>query len=251
MWALRVGDREYTGIDLRASAKWPDDGGATVDLEIYHPGPTILGAIEGRQTRISVLAGYDLDQGPVEIGGGLPVADSIEVDYASVDRPVRVQLSAARAPGVVLSASWGSISASEVIEHIRGELGVAAEIDLATDPQYTRYSISGAHGRVLDALAKDCGCRWQIGDGALRLWPRDQPRRITADVWSPATGLLTVLAGDKVRATAMLRPGMRPGDRLRFSDLALEGDVRATAVSHDVDTGSDLWTTAIEGRISS
>lgn len=251
VWELRAGSQVFTGLDFRAKATWPASGESPmVDVVVNHPGPVLRAIVNAREERISVLAGYQRDQGPVEIGGGMVVRDSIEEDLASEDRPLEFQLSATRsARQLVLSASWASITAADVIEYVRQEAGLAGEVELGEDVEYSRYSIEGGVSRVLDELAEDTSSEWDIDGSTLRMWPVGQPRRETADVWSPATGLMRVSGtDDEIRARAFLRPSLRPGDAIRLSGTTHDGDLRVREVHHEIDTyGGDPWATTVLG----
>ena len=101
-------------------------------------------------------------------------------------------------------------------------------------------------------LCDDLGCAYEVDGATLRVWPASEPRTVTADVWSAETGLLESPAptakGDRVSATARLRPGLRPGDALYIDDPYWEGAITALEVVHEIDTAGDQWSTSIEGR---
>lgn len=250
VWALQAGDQVFEGLSLRAVARWPRDGGSDLDVTVYHAGPTLRGIIEARDSRISVLAGYSGDQGAVEIGGGRVIADTIEEDRSDVDRPLSWQLDGRMATTeVVLSACWGSVMASEVIDYIRAEAGLAGDIRLGADREYSRYDVAGGVSGALAALARDTGSSWEIDGSTLHFWPASEPRREYADVWSPSTGLLRVSgSGSEIRARALLRPYLRPGDCITIEDESYAGDVRLLDVAHEVDTYGGTMTTDIVGR---
>lgn len=251
VWEVRAGDQVFEGLDVRAIARWPKSGESpTVDVVINHAGPVLLGFLEAREERVSILAGYADDQGVVEIGGGRVVEDSVEEDRSSVDRPVEFQLSNRKATDeVVLSASWASVAASEVLEYIRGEAGLAGDIRLGSDLQYTRYSIDGGFASVLEDLAGDTGSDWEVDGATLRMWPSAEEYQTTADLWSPSTGLMRVSGADKeIRAAALLRPALRPGDAIRIVDDGYQGDLRLTEVTHEIDTYGGMWMTTVTGR---
>lgn len=249
VWEIRAGDQVFSGLDVRAVARWPREGAGSVDVVVNHAGPTLRGIIDERSERISILAGYQRDQGPVEIGGGQVVADSIALDRASPDRPFDFQLSAQRrVREVVLSAAFESISASDLLEYIRGEAGLAGAIELGSDVTYSRYSLEGSVTRAVTALAADTGSAWDIDGDTLAVWPATSQRRLTADVWSPSTGLMRVSgSGSEIRARAMLRPALRPGDVLRIEDEGYSGAVKVVDATHEIDTYGGTWATTITG----
>ncbi len=249
VWEIQAGTQVFEGLDFRATARWPKDSGATVDVVVNHAGPILRGIVDERNERISIRAGYERDQGPVEIGGGRPLRDSISEDRGSVNRPLEFQLTARRITDeVVFSAAFGAVTASEVLEYIRGEAGLAGNIRLGREVQYTRYSLSGGLEKVITSIASDTGSRWDIDGSTLRFWPEGEPARETADVWSPSTGLESVSgSGNEVRATAFLRPALRPGDAIRIVDEGYNGDLRLSEVIHEVDTFGGTFRTSIVG----
>lgn len=250
VWEIRAGDQAFEGLDIRAVARWPKTGAGSVDVVINHAGPVLRGIVDERSERISILAGYQRDQGAVEIGGGQVVADSISLDRASPDRPFEFQLSTQRRVRQVrLSAAFEAVSASELIEYIRTEAGLAGTIELGQDVTYSRYSFEGSVSKSVSRLAADTGSEWDIDGDTLVMWPATSQRRITADVWSVSTGLMRVSGtADEIRARAMLRPALRPGDVLRIEDEGYSGDVRVIDAVHEIDTYGGTWATTITGE---
>jgi hypothetical protein len=250
VWALQAGDQVFEGLDLRAVARWPKDSGPEVDVVVYHAGPVLRGIVEARNERVSVLAGYQRDQGAIEIGGGRVVADSIELDRASPDRPFEFQLSGRdAATQVVLSLAYASVLASDLVEEIRQTASLAGDIRLGSDIEYSRYNVSGGFSGILEDIARDTGSAWEVDGETLRMWPANEPRRETADVWAPSTGLMRVSgAGNEIRARAMLRPALRPGDAIRIEDEGYSGTLRLVDVTHEIDSYGGTWTTSIVGR---
>ncbi len=251
VWAVQAGTQVFEGLDVRAIARWPKGGAtSTVDVVVNHAGPVLRGFVEARRERISILAGYQEDQGAVEIGGGRVVRDTAEEDRASVDRPLSFQLSARKATDeIVLSAAFEDVSTEDVLRYIAAQAGLATEIDLSSSVIYPTYSLSGGLVRAVDAVVRDAAGRWDVDNATLRVWSADAPRRRTADVWSPSTGLERVSgAGNEIRAQAFLRPALRPGDLIRIVDETYQGDVTVAEVVHEIDTFGGRWATTIAGR---
>lgn len=73
--------------------------------------------------------------------------------------------------------------------------------------------------------------------------------RVRRRLGSPSTGLLRVSgSGSEIRARALLRPYLRPGDCITIEDESYAGDVRLLDVAHEVDTYGGTMTTDIVGR---
>lgn len=253
VWRLIVGDVEYEGADLRATARWPQGASpSTVDLTVYHPDPAFVDQIRAGTARVSVLAGYADAMGAVEIGGGTPVRGSIIYDRSVVDMPLSVQLTASGAPAsVVLSAAWATVTAREVLAWIARESGLEIDDQSAAHVRYTRgYVIDGGWLSVVGELAADLGCSWDVDGATLRLWPADGVSRTTASLWSPSTGLERAApAGDEgqIRAVRRLDPALRRGHLIRLISDDYAGEVRLLEAVHEVDTQGDTWSTTVVG----
>lgn len=253
-WAVLVGETLYEDIDVRASVRYPRDGGrAETQLTVYLPSPILVEQVRARMQRVSVLAGYTGEGGRIEIGGGIPVANSIEYDRVSIDQPLTATLAESPATGsLVLSAAWKSIDAASVLAWVSGEAGLVLDNQATVAVQYERgYYIDGTVSAVVAELADDLGCEWQIDGPTLSLWPAGSARKMTATRWSADTGLMwsgpSSDAGE-IRATARLYPGLRRGDIVSIIDDELAGDFVAREVSHEIDTQGDTWMTSIAGR---
>lgn len=244
----------FEGLDIRATARWSGASGApTVDLEVFHPPPTLIGRAADPESIWRVLAGYESAGGPSEIGGGAVIPGSVRFRRGDVDPVLSLQLSARGiASRRVLSATWDSTSAAAVLDWVRGELGLAADFTLPGDVQYARgYSIQGPAPAVLGELARDLGCAWEIEGSTLRLWPRGQVRVSTAEVLEAESGLLEAPEvdgdGSMVRCRCALRPGLRPGMIVRAIDPLFDGELVLTEAVHDVDSAGDTWESLLTG----
>jgi len=259
-WALEVGTPggravRYEGMRMTFEVRLggdPTDHGATIGY--WMPPLNMVHSLGAEDIVVRVLAGYE-DGGAVEMARGAVVAGSIKDRRGSTDPNVEFQISAAGTEMLpVLSRSMpGPVSASEVIEQIRADLGLPADsIDLADDPVFERgYMLSGTPRAVLSELALSTGCNWDLPDGRLRFWPRGQPARQLRDLWTSGTGLLEVSGPGSQRtieAMALLRPAMRPGDIVRIDDQSHQGDIVVQDCTHSGDTFGDPWFTRITGR---
>ncbi len=258
-WAVEFGETgrvstRYDDIDIVFRAQYSAANPATCDITIHNPDANILGALGTTGTLWRVLAGY-LEPGATEILSGTVVRGSVQDRSSTADPQVAFQLSASRSQvfRTTLSRAWSYTTASEVIEYIRAQMGLSFDgVRLASNPTYTRgYSLSGGPTAALSELVADCGCQYSISDGKLRIWPIGEASRTeTADVWSESTGLLEAQgpADQKtIRATALLRGWVRPGDAIRIISPAYNGDVIAREITHQGDTYGDQWYTSIVG----
>jgi hypothetical protein len=249
VWRLEVGAQVYEGLDLRAVARHPRAAPATCDLVVYHGGPVLEEQLSAGTEEVRVLAGYRAS-GPVLIARGYPIPRTVQTDSSSQDRPTEVQISASRgaARTALLSAAWVDVSASEVLRFVAESAGLELDARLARDPQYPSYAVQGGLLSVARALARDCGCELDVGAASLRLWPAGEVARITAEVWSPSTGLRSASAtGTEIAASALLTPALRPGDSLRLLSERYSGDVLVHDVVHEVDTYGGTWYTSCTG----
>ena len=252
VWRLLVGSVEYSGVDLRAVARWPQGSTGTVDLTVYHPDPMMVDQMRAGTARVAVLAGYADAMGSVEIGGGTPVRGSLVYDRSVVDMPLSIQLSASGRPAsTVLSASWATVTAREVLAWIARESGLELADGSAADVRYTRgYVLDGGWASVVGDLATDLGCSWDVDGSTLRLWPSGGVSRTTASLWSPSTGLERAApAADEgqIRAVRRLDPALRPGHLIRLISDDYAGEVRVLEAIHEIDTAGDTWATTAVG----
>ena len=258
-WAIEIDDgangRRYEDLDIKFSSRMANTSKATTcDVTLYSPDKYFLGALGKTGTLVRVLAGYETTSAS-EVAQGTVVLTSVEDRSASPDPYVAFQITSGRRvfSNVTVSRAWSNITAGEVIRYLASEMGLSLEVfDLATDPRYQRgYSVSGSASVVLASVVQDCGCQFTTVDGALRIWPIGSAARNTVDVWAEDTGLLEALGpadGSTIRATALLRPGLRPGDVVRIDDRAYQGEVVIAELTHEGDTFGDAWYTSIIGK---
>lgn len=244
----------FEGLDITATARWPSSGGATVDLDVYHPPPTLVGAASDPLAIWRVLAGYESAGGASEIGAGAVIPSSVRYRRTSVDPVLTVQLSARKITARrVLSAAWSSTSAIDVLQWVRGELGLSPDLTLPADVTYARgYTIQGTAPGVLDDVTDDLGCTWAIEGTTLRVWPRGEPRLATAEVLEAESGLLEPPEvdgpGNRVRCRCALRPGLRPGMIVRVIDPQYDGELVLTEVTHTIAAPDGAWDSSLTGR---
>ncbi len=259
LWALEIDDgqgdgRRYENLDMRFTSRMANTSKATTcDITVFSPDPYILGSLGKPGTLIRMLAGYETTGASV-VGFGTVVKGTVEDRSASPDPYVSFQLTSGKQvfSQTTVSRSWSNITAEEVLRYLAGEMGLALEVfELATNPRYQRgYTVSGSASAAFAVVARDCGCQFTTVDGALRVWPVGRTARVTADVWSEDTGLLEALGpadGSSIRAVALLRPALRPGDIIKLDDRAYVGEVIAQEIVHEGDTYSDKWYTSIVG----
>lgn len=255
VWEIQVDGESFGAVSTRATARYPAGQPSTIDLEVYHPDPALVSLARDKTTRWRVLAGYESDGGAQEIGQGTPIPGSVTYRRDLDDMPLALQLSSrAAATRIILSRSWASIRASEVLDAIAEDLGLSlAYTPGDRDPLYSRgYVAQGTAATVLDPLARDLGATWQIDGVTLRAWPIGDAQVTTADVWAADTGLLEAPETDgetgQILAAARLRPAIRQGHAVYLDDEGYTGAVITLDAQHEIDTDGDAWLTSIRGR---
>lgn len=254
-WDLQVGSTLYGPLSMRATVRWPSSGASTIDLDVWHPPPDMLGAAKDKATQWRVLAGYSSNGGASEIGTGTPIPKSVQYRLTRPEPVLTLQLSTRAAPSrIVLSRVWASVQASQALRDIAADLGLALSYTAGTlDPVYARgYAAQGTVSAVLPSLTRDLGCAWEIDGGTLRVWPAGEPQVLTADLWSPETGLLDPPETDgdtgQITAMARLRPGLRRGHAIQIDSETYRGAVVVQELQHEIDTDGEVWTTTIRAR---
>lgn len=258
-WSLQVGDPGSVGIEyldarMQFKVQLSGRGGQNLcDLTVSNPDPSLVGALQSRDKFHRLLAGYE--DGSQELFQGYVVRGSVQ-DRRTADEPeIQYQLSSAGRPlriGTINRSFTGTVSARTIIEEVRKAMGLAADVlTLGEEKTYARgFVAQGAPGPILTDLCRDCGSQWQITDGRLRVWPVGQAARRTADLWAAETGLLEAslpALNGEIRAAALLRPGLRPGDVVRIRDQVWSGDVVCVEVTHAGDTDGETWRTDVLG----
>ncbi len=256
-WELQVDGTSFGPVSMRALVRYPAGKPGSIDLDVYHPDPDLLSLARDKATRWRILAGYLSDGDAQEIGQGTPIPKSVSYRRDTEDPVLALQLSSrAAATRIVLSASWPSVLASDVLADVAAQLGLSlAYTPSEIDPLYSRgYVVSGTVSAVMGPLARDLGCTWQIDGTTLRAWPIGEAQVVTADVWSADTGLLEAPQTDgetgQILASARLRPSLRQGHAVYLDDEGYTGAVTLLDVEHDLgDTDADTgWVTSIRGR---
>lgn len=259
-WALEVGRPgtngvRYEGMRLTFDVELRADSRATAaNVSVYMPDRALRGLVEAPDSVTRVLAGYR-DGGAVEIVRGETVTDSVQETRQGPDRVLSWSVSGARVAllQTVPSRSWSSVRASEVIEWIRQQCGIPADvIRLGSDFTIARgYVVEGSPKQELTDLCASTGSRWQIVDGRLRILPVGEASRpVRAALWSSSTGLRPSpqqRQDGRVVASALLEPGLRPGDIVRIVDDAYAGDVLIDRIRHEGDSHDTPWYSTVEG----
>lgn len=258
VWGLEVGPSggaglAFDGMRLRFSAtRGRGSGGASCSLTAWNPSRTLMDMLATSGTLCRVLAGYR-DGGAQEVFQGTVVNSSLVDRRGSRDPHIEWQLEAvAAALASVELAEFieGPASAADAIERIRLATGLASDaVQLGTAVNYARgISLMGDAEQLLDDLCATTGSTWSMPDGRLRVRPLRGAVRESADLWSSSTCLVeTSGPTDKgrVRASALLRPALRPGDVVRIVDQVYSGDVVVEEVTHAGDSDGRDWYTSI------
>lgn len=253
-WAIEVGDEHFEGLTLGFSAAYPGDGNpATCDVTLFVPPNQLVAALYDESVLCRVLAGYQ-EGGAVEVFSGTPIRASVKDKRAARDPAVSWQLSASRAPTTAstIAQSWSDVWASEVITTLRQAMGLAAGyIELPVNVRYARgYVVEGAPLRELASVVADCRAAYSIEGGRLSIYSIGGAAPLLVDQWTPSSGLLDVVgpAGDgRVRAAALLRGFVRPGDTIAIASPQWSGQVKVQSVRHDGRSDQARWATSVEG----
>lgn len=252
VWALEVAGRRYEGQTLHFTANYPGKGGAAqADVQAFMPARELVAALYDRTTVCRVLAGYR-DTDAVEVFLGTPIKGSVTDRLADRDPSVSWQLAAYTVRSPLVRTWSGVVRASEVIDALRRHLGLAADsITLPVDHVFARgHLVERSPVDELADVARTCGATYSIEGGRLRIYPVDGAAPRLVDTWAPSSGLLDVVGPDgdgQVKAVALLRPGLRPGDRIQIRSRIWSGQVRVQAVKHEGQTDSERWATSIAG----
>jgi hypothetical protein len=258
-WSLEVGRPGRRGIAVeqhRTTFSVRQKSGSrttTADIAVWMPPPDLRTFLEARGAVVRLLAGY-AEGGAVELARGEVVPRTLAEPWQRDDRVLSWTISGGRLATLdaVPSRSWSQVRASDVIEYVRRECGLAVDvIRLGRDFTFARgYVVEGSPRDELSQLCEATGSEWQIVDGRLRILPRGEPSRARADRWSADTGMMWASpdVDGAIRAMALLRPSLRPGDVVSIVDDAYSGEMVAREVSHYGDSDGDAWYTEIEGR---
>jgi len=244
----------YVGLRIQFKASYSSKKPPLCDVSVNNPNDAMVAMLSDPTIVVRLSVGYE--DGPVQLANGRVAKDSLQDGRDEAEPVVGFQINGAAAQLQAASVSQvfsGTVQARTVIEAIRQAMGVAAEsIVLGNEASYARgYVLRGAPGPALTTVCRDCDAQWSIVDGRLRVWPRGREARRTADVWSGSTGLVSVAApgsDGKIKAAAMLRPGLRQGDVVRIESPRWTGNVLVEEVVHQGDTEGDTWLTEIQGR---
>ena len=250
VWAVEVAGRRSEGLTVHFGARYPGRGEpAQCDVRVFMPPREMVAALYSPGTECRVLAGY-VDTGAVEVFAGVPIPGSVE----DARQEVSWQLSASRtyAARRVVSRSWADVRASEVIDYLRRQMGLSADyLELPQDVRYARgHNVEGPARRELETVVADCGATYSIEGASLRVYPEGGSVPRAADAWTPGSGLLEIVGPEgsgEVRAMALLRPALRPGDTVPVRSPRWDGDVRVQEVRHDGQSDETRWQTEIVG----
>jgi len=235
--------RRLEGLRVRWTAHKSLTGAADpATVTVWNPADQTLGAIAAPGAVTRILAGY---QRASQVASGTVVPGSLRVERSMGDRTAtwQVQDGGRDYTGTDLAISWSRTTAREVIDAVAGVTSLAVgSIELARSVDYVRgYIAAGSLADVLSDVCDDAGSQWVVQDGALRVWPIGEPRKVRAEVIEPRTGLIgEVQATDTgVGVRCLLRPAMRPGDAIRLRSTDYDGDYLVRDVTHTGDSGYD------------
>lgn len=258
-WALEIGRPGQRAVRIEQQRVVFDamlrggDRSTTGAVEVWMPAPGLRGIVDAPDAVTRLMAGYE-DGGPVEIMRGETVADSVIERRDGPDRVLSWQVTGARRATLdaVPSRSWSRVRASDVIEYVRQDAGIPADvIRVGADYEFARgYLTEGSVRDELTIMCEATGSTWTIVDGRLRVLPVGEQARPRRELWSASTGLLPSPAQttEGVIASALLSPSLRPGDGVRIVSEGYAGDVVVREVRHAGDSHGQAWYTTIQGR---
>lgn len=266
--ALRFGMPGTDGVEIegltvefrqrRTLTGTPDHGDITaLNLDARHVQTLLTPGVIAQ-----VLAGYG-DSRSVVVSGSV-VAGSVSDERGEKDRgpatsttSLQVRDGGLELADVQIAQAWaGAVRASEVLDYVIAQSGLSrGVVDLARDPEFPAgYVVMGRLRRALDDLARACGCRWSIRYGVVDVWPVGrQATQTTGPLISWDSGLVgqprQVDAG-RWEVVSLLRPEIRPGDRIRVTSTPLDGDLLADEVEHaGISTYGSTYYTTIVGQV--
>lgn len=245
---LQIGNVELEGLAVKFNVRRVPGKLDSAQIDVLGLSRDSFGLLGTPGTVSRLIAGYLDAVGTIVEGTTVPESLRRPVQDGEVITSWQVRESGSRLASVRLSASWpGSVSAETVIAYVALQLGVAvAPVTLPKSPTYARgYVVTGTAGDVLTALANDCGCRWSIHIGRLVLTPisagSGRVRVVRLDAKAGLVGWPETSDGGRVRATALLQPGIMPGDRVQIGGRTLPGDYVVEQVEHRGDSWDRDW----------
>lgn len=244
--------RRIDGLRVAFRAKKSSTSKADAsDVTVYNPAEGTIRALEQKGILTRVLAGYG--GRPSQVAMGTVVKGSLRISTDGVDRIARWQVHDGGADlGLVyLSRAWnGEIKTSALLDYVVAQSGLSTgTVILGREIGYQRFAAQGTVREVLDTVVADAESVYAIQDGRLQVWPKGSGRPRRAEVLRVSTGLIgspkSTDAG--IESTALLRPGLRPGDTYRLVSAMYDGDLVALDVSHEGDSGEDVpfYTTTV------
>lgn len=234
----------------------------TAKIEVYNLSNTSIDILRAPDSRVQLLAGYDV---PQMIFEGNPTRNGVVSRRRGVDTVVTIE---AQSGGRALSTTHVRVSfatevtLSQVYAAIVPQLGLGSGVvRLPTGAADIRFP----HGLTIDAPARDVLTRlaaasssdWFIHDGALNFLPRGEDTGQTAIVFSsangnligspaPKTGPAPAAAGSTatpkwgagaIEFTGLLDPAVRPGRLVQVESPDLKGLYIARDVVFEGDSG--------------
>lgn len=213
---------------------------------------------EDKDLAVQIEAGYDNDQTDVIFFGGIERVSQVR---EGADWITRLESTDGgkelRQSKVSISFKDGARLLDMIKQVGRGMLTDAGNIEELTQGDFGRTIQEYANGDALFGRAKDVldrlctagGLDWRVQDGALEITKAGQPYGTDAVRLSPGSGLIgSPEPGEegKLRATALIQPGLKPRRQVKIESEALSGFYVVSTVSYTGDTHGQDWYAALE-----
>jgi len=235
--------REITG--LRMKAKIQHTNSATPSLttvEIWNTRKNTIFEIQRPDSVVEILAGHN--RSPMLVSRGNPVSGGVTEEKDGVNRVLKIEFSdggLAYVNGYVNKSFGQGATIRTLLEECARSMGVAVgatTVDLSARLPYG-FTASDKSSSILDRIAETTRSRWFSRDGVLQIVSRGKSTGEAAVLFS--TSLNNIIgtpkhkAGRQIEITALLAPGIRPGNPFRVELSGVVKDYVATEVTFSLD----------------
>lgn len=269
-----VDEVRVEGLRLGFKAKRTSTGDPnTLDLKIYNLKAATRARLQNQAVPVVLVAGYATTAEVIFSGR------SRSIDHAREGAEWVTHVMCGDGEAVLSSArsrfSFGAgVSVHDVLSRVGNDMAGISFGDALAKLRSGELgglvtSFSGgftAHGpsvRELSRVVNAAGLDWSVQDGSLQLVKRGSSNDESAIVLSPTTGLIGspdhsspkgyapndpagLEKGSRLKAKALLMPGLRPNREVRFETAQRRGRYRVVEVVHDGDTHGADWHSTIE-----
>lgn len=109
--------------------------------------------------------------------------------------------------------------------------------------------LTGTATEIMNKLTSAAGVEWSVQDEQLVITKKGEPLPSQAVVLSPTTGLVGSPQsgeGGRVKAQALIQPGLDPARKVRILSETIDGFFRIESVSYNGDTHGPTWFADLE-----